>query len=211
MNARNIDVCLDSIAELDIPKLYMQGYTEHGIMTDAFPAVLEHDFDWLWLVSDDLIVRQPALDAVRQLRDSGDHPVVTGYSQFAHADWTVNLTSEALRDSHPSHYAYVFRTYADCVSYPSPAIPTWFTGMSLTGMSHDLWQEFPFHVDFDPGWASDFLLSKRLQDAGVPIVAVREGFTYHWRHHGLYGADERDEKVQIGNPRVTLVEERVAA
>ncbi len=205
MNPRRIPQCLNSIEELDIPKIYMQGYTEHQIMTDAFPQALDHGYDWYWLASDDLIIRQSALDAVRALRDQ-DHPIVTGYSQFSHTDWTVNLTSEPLRGPVPCVSAYTFRKYPECVSYPDPAIPTWFTGMALTGMSADMWRRFPFMVDFDPGWASDFHLSRRLQDANVPIVAAREGFTYHWRHNGLYGADERDERVKLGRRRVLHVE-----
>ncbi len=210
MNARNIPETLDSIDQLNIPKLYMQGFTEHGIMTTAFPAVLEHGYDWYWLVSDDVIVRQQALDAVRAVRDTGRHPVVTGYSQFSHKDWTVNLTSQPLRGLEPSVSSYTFRTFAECVSYPDPIIPTWFTGMSLTGMSSNLWRDFPFMVDFDPGWASDFHLSRRLQQDGVPIVAAREGFVYHWRHHGLYGKDQRDAKVDFsGKPMVLHVPARL--
>jgi hypothetical protein len=193
MHARDIPECLASIRELDIPTLWMTGYTERGIADHAFPAVLGYDFDWLWVVSDDVIVRKPALDAVRRLRDSGDHPVVTGYSQGSHTEWVVNLTSKPLKPG-PLEHAYTFRHYAECVSYPEPVIPTWFTGMSLTGMSRDLWLKHPFECFGTPGYASDFWTSARLQQDEVPIVAAREGFCYHWRHSRTFGEDERDAK-----------------
>jgi len=191
MNARHIQECLDSISQLDIDILWMRGFTEREIADQAFPTVLGYDYDWLWLASDDIIIRQPALDAVRQVRDQG-HPVVTGYSQGSHTDWTVNLTSEPLRDGKLED-AYTFRQYHECVAWPEPTIPTWFTGMSLTGMSRDLWLKHPFECFGTPGYASDFWTSARLQKADVPIVAAREGFAYHWRHNRVFG-DERDAK-----------------
>lgn len=194
MHARNIPECLDSIRGLDIDKLWMNGYTERGIADHAFPAVLGYDYEWIWVVSDDIIIRQPALDAVRRVRDEGNHPVVTGYSQGSHTDWTVNLTREPLRPG-PLDQAYNFRQYPECVAWPDPVIPTWFTGMSLTGMTRDLWLKHPFDCFGTPGYASDFWTSARLQEDAVPIVAAREGFCYHWRHNRIYG-DDRDAKTQ---------------
>lgn len=204
MHPRRIPECVAAFAELDIDKLLMDGFTEWEIMQEAFPAVLEHDYDWLWLASDDLVVRPQALAAVRALRDDSGAPVVTGYSQFAHDDWRVNLTKAPLSATHPGDNPYEFFQFHEVYGNPEPAVRSWFTGMALTGMSREDWRRFPFKVDFDPGWASDFNLSLRLQRADVPIVAARDGFCYHWRHHRLYGADERDAKVQLGAKKLVL-------
>ena len=204
MHAREIEPCMAAFHELDIPKIWMTGYTERGIANIAFTEALKHDFDWFWVASDDIIIRQPALDAVRRIRDTGDHAVVTGYSQGSHTDWTVNLTSEPLRPG-PLETAYVFRQYSECVSHPDPVIPTWFTGMTMTGMSKHMWYRFPFDCFSDPGYASDFHISTRLQEAGVPIVAAREGFAYHWRHNRIWG-DERDGTCTLLGQRSVTIE-----
>ncbi len=186
LNARDIDVCKRSLQELPIQKVWLTGYTEAEIANDVFASVLrEQEFDRVYVVADDVIVRPYALEAVRSLLDDG-HPVATGYSQRSHTDWEVNITSGPLNGRAPVEGAYDFVRYADVVSSPDPTIPTWFAGMSVTGMSGEMWRRFPFGCYQDAGspngYASDFHLSLRLQDAGVPIVCAREGFAYHWRH-----------------------------
>jgi hypothetical protein len=200
MNPRNIRVCLDSMAELPIPKIYLRGFSEREIATEAFPRVMAMGYRWLWVVSDDVVARPCNLLALRDLRDAG-HPVVTGYSQRSHTEWTVNLTDGPLVGDVPHPDAYRFRTFRDVVSWPVPEVPTWFTGMSMTGMRTELWAEYPFDCyggPDEPGYASDFSLSFRLQSAGVPILAARDAFLYHWRHEWVNTSDPRDADPILG-------------
>lgn len=187
---------MESIQALPIDKLYLRGWTERAIADGAWKLVMDQPVEWIWVTSDDVIIREPALDAVRAL--AGKHPVVTGYAQRSHTEWIVNLTNQALMLDNPCPEAYSFRSFAEVVSYPEPVVPTWFTGMSLTGMSIDMWRQFPFNCYEDPGYASDFHLSWRLQQAGIPIVAAREAFTYHWRHDWVNTNDPRDETPNVG-------------
>lgn len=61
--------------------------------------------------------------------------------------------------------------------------------MSLTGMSRDMWRRFPLGVytNGSVGWASDYHLSYRLGQAGIPIVAARAAYVDHvkerWQRH----------------------------
>jgi hypothetical protein len=206
MNGRNCEPALQSIRELSmfVPIIYMKGFTEREIQEEAFPIVLDYDYDWFWLASDDIIIRQHALRAVRKL--ASKHAVVTGYSQRSHSEWTVNLTSQPIRgtfDSSPQPDDYTFREYKDVVSWPSEEIPTWFTGMSLTGMSKVMWQQFPFECIGDPGWCSDFSISHRLQTAQVPIVGARDAFCYHWRNDWVRIGDN-DDQLELGAKEVVL-------
>lgn len=193
---------MSSIAELPIDKLYLKGWSERAIADGAWKLVLDRKVDWIWVTSDDVIIRPQALEAVRALTET--NPVVTGYAQRSHTEWIVNLTDSALASGYPTADAYSFRTFADVVSFPSPIVPTWFTGMSLTGMSLEMWTKFPFDCFEDPGYASDFHLSWRLQEAGVPIVAAREGFTYHWRNRWEDTSDARDAKPVVGAKEIVL-------
>lgn len=209
LNPREIRECISSFAELPVPKIWLTGYTEREISEGIFLAVLaQYDFDRYFVVSDDVIVRPYAFDAIRRILDLHLAPVATGYSQRSHADWTVNLTRKPLMADKPIADAYDFRHFREVVSHPSPWIETWFGGMSLTGMSREMWQRFPFGAFVDEGsplgYASDFNLSKRLQDAEVPILAAREGFAYHWRHEWRSTNHPQDAKPKIGNGSVTL-------
>lgn len=202
LNPRNIPECMKALDELPIDKLYLRGWTERAIADGAWKLVMDRKVDWLWVTSDDVIIRPPALKAVRTL--SKQHPVVTGYAQRSHTEWIVNLTDAPLSQSFPDPTSYSFRSFAEVVSYPDPVVPTWFTGMSLTGMSLEMWKQFPFDCYENPGYASDFHLSWRLQKAAIPIVAAREGFCYHWRHDWVNTNDPRDETPQVGRQELVL-------
>ena len=174
MNPRRIEECLQSYRELDIDRLYIRNMSEIDI-TDAWPEIMEkaEGYDRLIIFSDDAVVRQPALDAVISLLDVG-HPVVTGYGNLDMSDFRVNLNKAPLQDqSYPD--AYDFYTLGEVWSYPDEAVPTTVVGFALTGMSYELWQRFPFQAH----QGSDWSLSRRLTDAGIPMVAAREGFVWH--------------------------------
>lgn len=209
MNVRDIHPVKQAFAQLPIAKIWLTGYTEAQLAESVFEyAIRETDFDRYLVCSDDILVRQPTLDAVTGALDGGCE-VATGYSQRTHTDWTVNVTNGPLRDSHPASEAYRFMKYRDVVSWPEPLVPTWFAGFSLTGMSRDMWQRFPFgcFTEGQPtGYASDFHLSRRLQDERIPIYAVREAFAYHWRHEWQHTNHPEDDPVLLGElePAVTV-------
>jgi len=216
LNARNLVQFHGAVSELDTPKLWLTGYTEAELADGVFDsAISDTPYDFYVVVSDDAIVRQHALSGVLEALEEGA-PVATGYSQRTHSDWVVNVTSGPLRTKHPSAESYDFRLYKEVVSWPEPLVPTWFTGMSLTGMSREMWQKYPFGCftnGQESGYASDFHLSRRLQDHKVPIVAVREAFCYHWRTEWQHTNNPEDEVPFVGSvvPSVILEGERVAS
>ena len=218
LHARQIREFEIATAELQIPKLWLTGYTERELSDGVFRWALEEsDYDNYIVVSDDALVRQHALDGVVTALETGGIEVATGYSQRSHTDWMVNVTSGPLKDSKPSIDAYQFRQFREVVSWPEPLVPTWFTGMSLTGMSKEMWRRFPFqcYADgvMDNGYASDFNLSRRLQDERIPVYAVRESFCYHWRAEWRHTNHPEDASPLIGviGPAVTLHDAEVTA
>lgn len=210
LNARDIPVCSRSLDALNIPKIRLTGWTEKQIADVAMPWVLkETDFDDYVMVADDVIVRQHALDHVIDLLEVTDAEVATGWCQRSHTDWQTNVTRSPLKGAHPEVGAYDFYDTQEIVSMATPRFRTWFSGMALTGMSRQMWQQYPFQCYHDDdlskaGYGSDFKLAFRLQADSVPILCHRDAFVYHWRHEWRHTNDSRDDRLIVGKVEPTI-------
>jgi GT2 family glycosyltransferase len=182
MNPRQIPECISAFENLKVRKAWLQNYTEWQLIEVIASLVRDESihFTHLCLVADDCIVTQHALDAVLQVSREGD-PVVTGYCRldFTHPD--VNITRRDLMGETPTVGAYDFYSFAEVKQWPTPTLPTGFVGFALTCMSREMWREFPFgaYGSASQAWSSDFHLSRRLRDAGVPMVSARDGYVTH--------------------------------
>lgn len=207
LNPRTIRECVSAFNELDIDRLWIRNMTEKQIQ-DAWPAILDRasNHDRVFVVSDDVIVRPQALEAVRTLEGE----VVTGYCNLSSDDFRVNLTKQPLRTEFPTIEAYDFYSLAEVMEHPAETVPTWFAGMCLTGMSVELWEEFPFQVT-SSGAQTDFSLSKRLEAAGIPIAAAREGFCWHVKEQwNRLDREPRKRLFVSGEPAGLITDLRVA-
>lgn len=192
MNPRRIEECLSAFRSLPIDRLWIRNMNEYQIQ-QAWPDILElaADYHDLIIASDDGIVRPHALAEVIRLLRAG-HPVVTGYSNLSSTDFRVNLTKRPTAPE-PGVGAYDLYTLAEVMEYPTPEVPTFFAGMCITGMSHSMWQRYPFQVwDGAPGNASDFVLSKRLCEDEIPMLAAREAFVWHVKE--VWNQADRDPR-----------------
>lgn len=181
MNPRNIPDCVHAFERLDVRRAWLQRYTESELCA-VIASLVDDDsiaFSHLALVADDCVVEQDALDAVFAL--AHDFPVVTGYCRLASGHPKVNLTRRPIMGDVPSVGAYDFHSFDDVRGWPSEVVPTGFVGFAVTLMSRESWRRFPFGVfgADTGGHASDFHLSARLRDSGVPMVAAREGYIEH--------------------------------
>ena len=194
MNPRALPECLISLERLDVPKMWLRNYTEAQLVDVIGNAVEAQLYDRYVIIGDDCIVSNDALQAVLQLHDEG-HPVVTGYCNLDATDPRVSLTKTPFKTSTSAPQESDYNWYSLDEIYnlpPSAVIPTGFSGMCFTVMSRELWQRFPFGCYGLPaGFASDYHLSLRLRDAGIPIVAPKNGFVWHtkpdWRNHEAIG------------------------
>jgi len=185
LNPRSIDECLSSYRELPVARLYVRRMSEHRIgerWQEILELAAERGHSHLSVIADDGIVRRPALEAVLELAREHPRGFSTGYSNL---DETldppfVNLTKGPLGPA-PAKSAYRMYELGEVMRWQRPTLPTTFVGMSLTTARLELWRDFPFRTwgNADPGFASDFSLSQRLTDAGVVMLAAREGFTWH--------------------------------
>ena len=181
MHARRIPECVASIEALDSDVAWMAGYTDAELGPVHQELVESTDYDAYLVVSDDCVVTQEAVDAVVALLAAG-HPAATGWCKLDQHSPLANLSYARLVGDTPSLDAYRFYRAADVRRYKSEIVPTHFMGFSLTGMPRELWQRFPyraFTAGRRAGYSSDFNLCVRLRDAGIPMVAAREGYVDH--------------------------------
>jgi hypothetical protein len=201
MNPRRIEECIAACRELRIDKLWIRNMSELEIdQRWGEVMALAEGYDRLLIFSDDAVVRQPALDAVLELLDEG-HPVVTGYGNLDMTDFRVNLNKARLLDQGYVD-AYDFYTLGEVWSYPDKAVPTTLVGFALTGMAYDLWERFPFQAH----QGSDWSLSRRLTDAGIPMVAARGGFIWHVKEKWNRNWDEDPRKKLLVGVEPALLE-----
>jgi len=185
LNPRRIPECVDAIKSLPIDKVWLQNYTEHQLC-DVIPQVLsQSEHDLIGVVSDDGAPTPQALDAVLSLTRPGT--VITGWCRLDETSDLVNLSTEPLTTSVPCIEAYTNPTADWVYAHPTNEVATYFAGHSLTFMWRDQWDAYPWACHGgEPGYASDLALSWRLQQAGVPIIAARDGEHRHvkalWNH-----------------------------
>jgi hypothetical protein len=205
LNPRNIPPVLEAISAAPIPKLWLTGWTEAELADGVFAFAAEKfGFSHLIVISDDC---EPLPGSVERVCEAlVSFSAVTGWCRVDERSTTVNLCREPLRGDQPLPDAYSFM---DAAEVPDGIFTTHFTGMSLTGMSVEMWRQFPFGV-FAPeknGWASDFHLSIRLRDAGIPIMGVKAAECVHHRVDWLKPDRSPGRELLIGKvPRSVRVE-----
>lgn len=212
LNPRDIRECVESIARLPIDKAWLRSYTEDEL-TRVIPEVIsdaDGSYDYFLIVPDDCVVTPGALASVLEQADA--HPVVTGFTRLDATHPLVNITTRPLIGDEPVPGAYDFYAYADVMAHDGPTLPTGFVGFALTGMSRELWQRFPFQARGVGSTAccSDFDLSVRLRDAGIPMVAVTGGYVEHvkirWGERDC-GKDPRKRLLIGERPQGVIYEE----
>jgi GT2 family glycosyltransferase len=210
MHPRDITDAVAAFRTLDVRRAWLQGYTEWQLAEVVRSLVDDPDipFTHLVMVADDVVVQQPALDAVLDLARDG-RPVVTGWCRLDSSHPLVNITDGPLIGNEPAPGAYRFRKFADVVAHPSPVIETGFVGFALTCMPREMWRRFPFGAFGGPSqaWASDFHLSHRLRDAGVPMVAARDGYTEHLKERWLELDRDPRKRLLVGERPAQVIQD----
>jgi hypothetical protein len=125
--------------------------------------------------------------------------VVTGWCNLDASSDLVNLSVEPLAASEPAASTYSFPTRAWVEQHPEPVVRSYFAGHCLSFMERALWERFPWQCyGGAPGYASDLHVSWRLQEAGVPIMAARDGFVRHVKERWNYVDTTPGRELLIG-------------
>jgi hypothetical protein len=207
LNARRIPEVLEAIEELDIDRLWVRNLWMHEIearwdeVEEAFS-----EYAWAWIMCDDVVVSQDALNAVRELAGEG-FPVVTGYCNLDAVDPRVMLTRSRL-GPRSEVGAYDFYSLREVKEGPR-VLPTTFVNYCLTGMSVEMWREYPLRNESE-GNAADFNLSRRLVEDGIVAVAHRDAFCWHLKDEwNTPNRDPRKRLLMGSEPSAIELEVRV--
>jgi hypothetical protein len=210
LNPRYLPECLLSIEQVRCPKAWVRGYTEEQLQRVLPDLIDRTDYAFYLVVSDDVVISGEALDGVLRLLREG-HPVVTGYCNLDPHAGMVALTKSPPVDASPVESSYDWYTLEAIHGWPvEEPIPTHFAGMALTGMSRQMWRRFPWRcfAEQAAGWAADYHLALRLRDAGIPIVAPRDGFVYHTKPDWRVPDTLQRRRILVGEQTPEIVYER---
>lgn len=200
MNPRTIAECLYSMRHLDgVDRAWMQGYCEHGLVDVIAGIVGDTDYDRYAIIADDAVVSQRALDAVLEHHATMPDGAVSGWSNVdASSDLSNVMTSDLVAKVPRSTHDYDLLTIDEVRAAPAP-FRARFSGLALHVMSRELWQRYPFAVfGGSPGWASDYHLSRRLQEDDVPLVVHPRGEVHHVKETWNRMDDDPRKKLQVG-------------
>lgn len=203
MNPRQIEECVRSIAALDIDKVWMTGYEEYELIPVIAEIVESTSYDRYLIVSDDVVVPPPSLEAIRHWSAArGENAVITGWCNLDMTDSGLRF-SNVIRTPFTAPYESTIEQYDWVPSWEilngEPLRLTWFAGLCMTSMTREQWQRFPFDLYGSRGCCSDFQLSWRLQEAGVPVLAARDASAFHVKQRtGHIDEDPRKALIRLG-------------
>jgi hypothetical protein len=193
LHVREIPECLDSYKALPIDRAYFTGFTEKQLEKPIAEFIRKTDYDYYWLVSDDVIATRDAFDRIQ--RGLGSHDIVTGYALNPDGSMNVCLCDYPLDDWPPtSGNSYRWMSKFALDSYPGDYVPTYYVPFILSAMKREVWLEVPFgtysilparfskyfrNVRAIRGWACDYHFSLRLQKKGIKAYAAKGALMEH--------------------------------
>jgi hypothetical protein len=160
-------------------------------------------FDNYFLISDDAIVTNEALNKVVELL--GKVEVATGWCQISKNYPYANLSTKPLTKQQGRAVKmsnYTCPTVQEVLNGPEIGI-TYFTGFCFTGMRKHLWLKCPLHPNEVSGTQQDFELSWDLQNLGITIHYHRDSYIDHLRE--TLSADMRKSIIGKLQPSIALV------
>jgi hypothetical protein len=199
LNPRDIPYCMAALRSLRVPTCWVSYWNEGAAAVHVNEQIEMSRFDRYTVISDDCEPKLEALASVLECHD--DHPdkCVTGYSNFDKHLPFVNLCWNKLPPPppHMDSYRFLTRAKAEEALERGPVMTT-FAGLSFTTMTRKLWLEFPLEVS-QWGGQMDYILSYRLQQSRIPMVAAPGGFVFHHKDKfGVYPDASPEKQLFVG-------------
>lgn len=187
MNCREIPECLLAFRRLNVDQVWLRGYRESELGGALDDYVRRTDYEYYALASDDLVPTQAAFDVV--LGHLGEEPF-TGWCNLSPSNSRANVRLSFPAIS-PAYFALThqhralkrffeplkLRTFPTPERLPQGRFRVFSTNFAFTAMTREMWLRFPLSCGSSGG--SDFLLTKRLISARIPIWSHRAAFFYH--------------------------------
>ena len=94
LQPRAIPEAIESLNTLDIEKVWFRGYTEMELETVLNDFIKDTDYDYYWIIADDVVVDNKPLEVLRPKLYEGE--VVTGYCKLNQSSEFVNLSENII-------------------------------------------------------------------------------------------------------------------
>lgn len=202
----NIDAVEKWNKELPCDKLLVRYVTEfkaYGIMRNYF---LEHDYDYLVLATDDIVVKPEHIIQLQKTLDENDFEVVSGFMNVDQNEKVfVNLCQElAEKNKKVRRYEWITRDQIP----DKPFFQVKFSGFPLMAIRRDVVKKFVFKADaifkgmgMEFGASLDLVFCWDCFEAGIPIWVDTKIDLHHLRSMG---------SMMIGQtaPKITLMDSK---
>jgi len=191
--------------------LYVRGMRLDKAVAATSETIEAGDYARYVIVADDCVVGEDALRLVVETSRKLPGTVVTGYCNLDVDSELVNITRSPLKGDTPTADAYDFYRL-DELEAATGTVYTGFAGMALTCIPREvapLVTPMGWFQSGQSAYSSDFHLSKRLERAGIPIVAPVGAFVYHVKERWNTPDRAIDKRLHIGAGE--LVMQRAAA
>lgn len=204
MNGRCIPAVMQSFEELQgVTVCYIRGRTEMEI-AELFPVILrqwERSSGLVGVVSDDVVVTQRTVDRVFDLSAKIGGAPASGWCCLDSTSPIASVCCNDLVDTNPQPSSYELETAEWVRSHAEPFRAS-FAGLALHVMDRGMWDWYPFgaYGDGKRSWASDYHLSRRLNQDGVPILVDPDAFVLHLKERWQC-RDRAPEKQLFIGPR----------
>ena len=183
MQPRDIPKAIDSLKAIDIDKVWFRGYTERELCTVLNKFIEDTDYDFYWLISDDVIVDAKVWPILRGM--VGTYDCVSGYCNLYQGSEHINLTHSPVKKHFTtSHEDYDWISFENIENQDNDIIESYFTGWAFTGMSRNVWLQYPFKIN--EFGQSDVCFSYRwITKEGNKVYSHKDTFIQHLKAHPM--------------------------
>lgn len=204
----NIPQVEDENSKINCDKLLVQFYSEipaYKIMRDYF---LAHDYDYLVLATDDIVVKPEHIERLKQSLEVSGLPVLSGMMnvdqhEYLKEDGNLNISYElGLKDKKLRSYNWIKRNEIPDKDF----IQVKFAGFGLTAIRRDIIERYEFAGDgifkgkgMSFGASLDFVFCWWAHENQVPVWVDTKIDMQHLRTSGTHRVGEK-------SPRVWFVE-----
>ena len=218
LQPRAIPEAIESLNRLDIDKVWFRGYTEKELEVHLNDFIEYTEYEYYWIIADDVIVNEKPMDLLRPLLHEGK--VVSGYCQLSQTSSKVNLAKDKLSLNnnfipHPTLPKREVEDWMDLRMWNHPYIEeymtleqvqkqndyfkTYFTGWSFTGASKEVWLKYPYRTGIKGGGTDAQFVLRYVGRDGGEIWTHPEAFHVHLKENHQ-NTLERDWLVGVQEP-----------
>lgn len=198
----------------DIPEVHQQrlkydmviakDYQHWYAMQQIRNYFLNHNYDYLIIAPDDLVVKQEHLNQLIEDCEKIEYKAISGMCNVdehdhIRPDGNLNISMELPSKQKPRKYNWLTKDIV--ADYIDDIFPVKFAGFPLMAIRRDLIMEYEFPSDSifkksrpQEGYSFDLVFCYWCQDKGIPIYVDRRIYIEHKRNSGINHVGQREPR-----------------